>query len=86
MKKFNCKHGLNPKEEIAARRLKDAIRENSMEVEQRIFKLYKTYALTYSKDDFYTYIKEHDSILYSAFERIGGIYELRSVMRKIELC
>ena len=81
MKKINCKNGLDHKQEIEARRLRKALEENSKVIEERLCKLYKNYGLTKTSGGFYTYIKENDIILYSAFERAGGVYQLNSIMR-----
>lgn len=77
MKKMNCKHGLGRKEEIQARRLKDKILEEDIEViGKRLVELYKSYGQPISGTFYFDYIKEKDLVLYSAFERTGGIIQM----------
>lgn len=85
MKKINCKHGLTPKEEIEARRLKDsALGENEEIFKERFIKLYKGYVKNI-EGGFYEYILNNDKIVYSVFERIGGIKKLYIYLNKYNL-
>lgn len=83
MKKINCKHGLNPKEEIQARRLRVTIESAKVnsELRERIGGLYKEFKKN-AKGSFYDYIKENDVILYSALERSGGIARMYDCLEK----
>lgn len=86
MNKINCKQGLNPKEEIEARRLKDKIVEEDKDVVvSRLLKLYKNYGKSISGSFYLDYIKEKDIILYSAFERAGGIIQMYHFAEECEI-
>ena len=83
MKKINCKHGLERKQEIQARRLKEKISTgNYEEIFDRLKELYNEYKNQIS-GSFYDYIKENDIVIYSAFERAGGAAKLYEVMESI---
>lgn len=83
MKKINCKHGLERKQEIQARRLKEKIcAGNYEEVCDKLKELYNEYKKQIS-GSFYNYLKEKDVVIYSAFERAGGIMKFYEVMNKI---
>lgn len=85
MKKINCRHGLGPKEEIQARRLKDKIlQEDKTVIEERINPLYKSFSVKIN-GSFYEYVKKNDIVLYSAFERAGGIIKMYYFMGKLGL-
>ena len=85
MKKINCKHGLNPKEEIEARRLKKDILEGYGEkFKERIIDLFNLYKVD-MEGGFYAYIFENDKILYSVFERIGGIKQMYLYLEEYDL-
>ena len=85
LEKINCKHGLSPKEEIEVRRLKRSVLDGNEEVfKERIIELYKTYIINMN-GGFYEYILKNDKILYSVFERIGGIKEMYCYLNKYDL-
>lgn len=76
MKKINCKHGLGPMDEIKARRLRQNIEDgNYALLKERVTALHKEYSQNLGRS-FYDYIREKDPVLYSAFERAGGIADL----------
>ena len=83
MKKINCKHGLVPKEEIQARRLRVIISngESNDELRGRIEKLHNDFKMNL-RGSFYDYIKENDVVLHSAFERAGGIVQMYNYLEK----
>ena len=83
MKKINCKHGLSHKEEIQARRLRVMLSasKSNHELTERIHELYEEFK-TNRKGSFYDYIKENDVVLYSAFERAGGIAFMYNYLEK----
>lgn len=71
MKKIKCKHELDPREEIQARRLKDKILSEDKEV----YLLLKNSFLIWSDRDnemlsFEDYLKNKDKVLYSAYKRV----------------
>lgn len=81
MKKINCKHGLNPKEEISARRMKRVIDGSSTDKEQeliiKIKEIYDFFTVNNPKHtknlvQLYNFIEEYDKVVYSAFERVEG--------------
>lgn len=83
--KMNCKHGLDRKQEIQARRLRQKIEEgNYGDLKERLFDLYSKYGLKIC-GSFYDYIKENDLVLYSAFERIGGIATMYDCLEQCRL-
>lgn len=85
MKKINCKHGLTSKEEIEARRLKSNILEGDGKIfEERFVSLYNTYKKQMN-GGFYEYILKNDKVMYSAFERIGGIRRMYYYLSKYKL-
>lgn len=85
MKKINCKHGLTNKEEIEARRLKKDVLEGDGKIfEERFVNLYNTYKKRMD-GGFYEYILKNDKVLYSMFERIGGIRSMYYYLGKYKL-
>lgn len=85
MKKINCKHGLSHKEEIEARRLKkNALGENEEIFKERLEKVYKQYSKN-MEGGFYEYLLNNDKVVYSVFERIGGIREMYVYLNKYNL-
>jgi len=85
MKKINCKHGLSPKEEIEARRLKENIMNGDGDIfKERFVVLYNKYNIKMD-GGFYAYILKYDKILYSVFERIGGIKQMYYYLEKYNL-
>lgn len=83
MKKINCKHGLDKKQEIEARRLKNVLLSKSSSEEQklriRICNLFREYVKA-RNINLYDYMKVNDIVLYSAVERAGGIKSLYEFM------
>jgi len=85
MKKIHCKHGLNAKEEIQARRLKTSVLEGEERYfEERLKKVFNVYK-TKRNESFYEYILNNDKVLYSVFERIGGIKKMYYYLEKYNL-
>jgi len=73
-KKINCKHGLDAKQEVTARRLSKKIEDVDTETISLYRGLYKEYFLA-PKESFESYLKRKDAVYYSAFiraaDRIG---------------
>lgn len=85
MRKINCKHGLSPKEEIEARRIKTNVLAGNEEVfKDRIVKLFDVYKVK-MYGGFYEYILNNDRVLYSVIERIGGIKQMYYYLDKYNL-
>jgi len=77
LKKINCKHGLNPKEEIRARRLaRNVIEGNEKEFKERMKKTYFEWSSIKNKEgvdkSYIEYLEEKDKVLYSVVKRLGG--------------
>lgn len=85
MKKINCKHGLDRKQEIEARRFKNVIIGKTTEREdllnKRLSRMFEEFIQT-KNDSWYNYIKVNDIVIYSAFERAGGLEKLYQFMEK----
>lgn len=69
VKKINCKHGLDKKGEIEARKVKRKIIEREAEVIQRVRKLFEGYKNS-KMPSFEDYLKRADQIYYSALKRL----------------
>lgn len=86
MKKINCKHGLDGKQEIEARRFRSVIMEETMEKEtilkNRVQKLVNEFVGQSLSPSFIMYLKENDIVVYSAFIRAGGLRTLYNYMLK----
>ncbi len=81
MKKINCKHGLHPREEIAARRMRRAIEGSVLDSEEivkpKIKEIYNLFLMDNPKNSknivrLYKYIQINHKFVYSAFERLNG--------------
>ena len=78
-------YGLNPNEEIEARRIKTNILEGDEEIfKKRIIDLFNIYNIKMD-GGFYKYILNNDKVLYSVFERIGGIKQMYYYLDKYNL-
>ena len=90
MKKINCKHELNRKQEIEARRFRKVILEEDvssewvMQLLQRVTSLYYSFIQS-GKDSLYKFVKENDIVVYSAFQRVGGMEALYHFVSKSQI-
>lgn len=85
MRKINCKQGLTPKEELEVRRLKrNALGENEELFRERLVKIYNEY-IKNMEGGFYQYLLNNDKVVYSVFERIGGIKKMYFYLNKYNL-
>lgn len=90
MKKINCKHELNRKQEIEARRFRKVILEEDIASErekqllQRVTSLYYSFVQS-GKNSFYKHVKENDIVVYSAFQRVGGMETLYRFISKFQI-
>ena len=69
MKKINCKHGLNEREEIEARRLKNKLTEGDKETRKIIRKYMSDWLNSDKNTDFREYLRKNDKIAWSAWIR-----------------
>lgn len=85
VKKINCKHGLTYKEEIEARRLKrNALGDNEEIFKERLLKVYTEYSKNMN-GGLYEYLLKNDKVIYSVFERLGGIRQMYVYLNKYNL-
>ncbi|MBQ8043784.1 MAG: hypothetical protein IJ272_06520 [Clostridia bacterium] len=81
-KKINCKHGLDKKQEIEARRLRVKLEQGDEETLAKYHKIYV--AWYYSKEpNFADFLKRQDIIFYSAYARITDKTKHVEVKRRI---
>lgn len=91
MKKLNCKHGLEKKQELEARKIRRVLigkkEDENDAVKNRIKNLYNAFVFSNHKTIyvFYNYMQKNDVVLFSAFERIGGITKLSSYISENEI-
>ena len=67
-KKIHCKHGLERKQEIEARRLRQKLENNDYQVLREYHMLWLEWARN-PKKSFKEYLKEKDNVHYSAYMR-----------------
>ena len=89
MKKINCKHELNRKQEIEARRfrrviLEDVSEERKEQLLKRVLDLYHSFIQS-GEDSLYKYVKKNDIVVYSAFQRVGGMEALYRFISKFQI-
>lgn len=86
MRKINCKHGLDRKQEIEARRFRSVIMEETTErkemLNERLQNLLNEFIQNNKMPSYIMYLKENDIVIYSAFMRAGGLRTLYDYMRK----
>lgn len=84
MKKFNCKEGLDKRQELEARKLRRILigekEDENYELENRVKNIYKSFKKEEPIEHFYIYIMKKDIALFSAFERTGKIESLYKFM------
>lgn len=81
-KKINCKHGLDKKQEIEARRLRVKLEQGDEETLARYHKIYVAWCNS-KQPHFADFLKEQDIICYSAYARIKDKFKLAKVKRRI---
>ena len=81
-KKINCKHELDKKQEIQARRLRVKLEQGDEETLERYHKLYVAWCNS-EQPHFADFLREQDIICYSAYVRINDKFKLDQVKRKI---
>lgn len=83
-KKINCKHGLDKKQEIEARRLRVKLEQGDEETIETYHKLYV--AWSNSKEQYFVdFLKRQDLIYYSAYARITDRMMLSRIRVKLML-
>lgn len=86
MRKINCKHGLDRKQEIEARRFRSVIMEETTAkkeiLNKRLQSLINGFVEQSKAPSFIMYLKENDIVVYSAFMRAGGVRVLYDYMTK----
>lgn len=81
-KKINCKHGLDRKQEIEARRLRVKLEQGDEETLERHHKLYVAWYNS-KETHFADFLKKQDFICYSAYTRITDKIKLAEVKKRI---
>lgn len=81
-KKINCKHGLDKKQEIEARRLRVKLEQGEHETISRYHSFYIDWCKS-KEPHFADFIKKQDVICYSAYARITDKFKLAEVKRRI---
>lgn len=71
-KKINCRHGLNNKEELEARRLKNKLLSGDREAHKIIKDVMRDWLSTRGSISFEEYLKERDKVLYSSWKRFSS--------------
>ncbi len=83
-KKINCKHGLDKKQEIEARRLRVKLEQGDEETLARYHKIYVVWRES-KEPNFEEFLKKQDIICYSAYARITDEMTLSKIRVKIML-
>ena len=79
-KTINCKHGLDRKQEIEARRLKDKLEAREKETVTMFHNLYEEYKNSQSSYTFDEFLKERDMVAYSAYARATTSHLLKIIV------
>jgi len=83
-KKTNCRHGLNRKQEIEARRIREKLEESDKQIMAEYHKMWEEWNKK-PYTSFAEYVKKHSLTYYSAYIRACQNSDAHSVYRKIVL-
>ena len=83
-RKINCKHGLDKRQELQARRLRVKLEASDSETLETYHKLYMEY-LEAPRESFESFLKNKNIVYYSAISRVVKAQGNKSIYDKIAL-